>query len=311
MISERMFEWTMNVDKPCKFMSSEAHVKERLDTTFTNVCYFGSLILDVTKVNKVSMCRIITSNHLGHGSLNVCFTARVLNYRKGDIIPDVQIQIVQGQLSGISKYATVTIDKSPNNKVLVSGQTVPIMVGDKIRYNTNSNTINILGEILTPVTSAATYHIQGKIDSKVYNSLNNLITTIRDQEKELKGEKNKEFTDLLSAKSAGRKSGSAPVDGSVDIITFLEKAKDKNVDVDGYWKKDLSRSSVSLQFDVRDKPKNEEYISLTPMLALSEMLYQCYALRAGVIGLTDYYDKEKMEQASNIWVMMKKNKLIA
>ena len=72
MITDKMFEWTINVDKPCKFMSKESNVIDNLRETFNNTCYYGSLILEVLKVNRTSMCHIITSNHLAHGAINVC-----------------------------------------------------------------------------------------------------------------------------------------------------------------------------------------------------------------------------------------------
>jgi len=162
-----------------------------------------------------------------------------------------------------------------------------------------------LGEVLTPITKLPIYHIKGNLDSKIYNSLSNLINQVKEQENELKGNK---FIDLLSPKP-DRKSGSAAVDSRVNIISFLEKLKDKPIEVDLYWKKDLNNSADKLEFDVRKSIDTDEYIEVTPMISLSDMLYQCYATRSGLINLAKYYDdKEKMEQASNIWAMMKKIK---
>lgn len=310
MITDRMYEWTMNVEQPCKFLSSDSNVKDRLDKVFTKTCYYGSLILEVTKINKTSMCRIITSNHLAHGAINVCFTARVMIYRKGDIIPDVRIQIIDGQIVGVSEYATITLEKSANNKVLTNGQTIPVIVGDKILYNTNSNTVNVLGSILVPVTKNPVYHIKGQLDSKLYNTVSNLVDDLKSQDKPLKDDKSKHFIDLLNpkAKSTAKKGGAAALESTVNIVEILEKAKNKTIDIDGYWTKEPNQSADGLKFVIYKDAPSEEYINLTPIMAINEMLYQCYAIRDGIIKLGQSYDAEKMEQASNIWALMKKNK---
>jgi len=106
-----MYETTINLEHPCKFVSSDSNALKYLEDTYVNKCYYGAYILEISEVNKVSMCRIITSNHRANGVVNVCFTAKVLNYRRGDIIPDVKIEIKNGQIMGVSKYAVVSIEK--------------------------------------------------------------------------------------------------------------------------------------------------------------------------------------------------------
>jgi hypothetical protein len=313
MISERMYKTTINVETPCKFLASESNVKERLEQTFTNRCFYGALILEVLRVEKTSMCRIITSNHMANGVINVCFTARALNYRKGDIIPDVHIEITNTQVAGVSQYATITLEKSPNNRILVNGQTIPVIVGDKILYNTNSGTINIMGSILTPVTSTPIYHMSGTLDSKIYNTVSALIDSIKDQDKLLKTEQSKVFLDLLNpkVKVTTRKSGSAKLDNMLNIISTLEKAKNNSIEFDGYWQKEINQPAEDLMFTVTENPPTSgEFIDVTVMVGIQEMIYQCYALREGIIKLGETYDKERMAQLSNVWALMKKSKLL-
>ena len=86
------------------------------------------------------------------------------------------------------------LDKSPNHKILMNGQTIPIIVGDKVKYNTNSNTVNVLGTVLMPVMNNSTYYIEGKVDYKLYNTISFLIEKIKSQESKLKDTKVKEMT---------------------------------------------------------------------------------------------------------------------
>ena len=311
MISERMYKTTINVDKPCKFLASASNVKDRLDQTFTNRCFYGALILEVLRVEKTSMCRIITSNHQAGGVINVCFAARTLNYRSGDIIPDVHIEITNTQVAGTSKYATITLEKSPNNKILVNGQTIPVVVGNKILYNTNSSTINILGSILTPTTTAPIYHMSGTLDSKIYNTVNTLIESIKEQDKKLRTEQSKIFLDLLNPKVKTTKGGAAKLDNMLNIVNVLERAKGAPIDFDGYWQKDITQPADGLLFVVtEEEPVSGEFIDVTVLIGIQEMIHQCYALREGIIRLGETYDKEKMSQLSNVWTLMKKSKLL-
>tara|TARA_B110000908_G_C10266101_1_gene464110 strand:+ start:5982 stop:6923 length:942 start_codon:yes stop_codon:yes gene_type:complete len=313
MISERMYKTTINVEQPCKFLSSESNVKDRLDKTFTNRCFYGALILEVLRVEKVSMCRIITSNHRANGVINVCFTARALNYRKGDIIPDVHIEITNTQVAGTSQYAMITLEKSPNNRILVNGQTIPVIVGDKILYNTNSSSINIMGSILTPVIMSPIYHMSGTLDSKIYNTVSNLIDNIKEQDMMLKTEQSKIFLELMNpkVKSATKKGGAAKLDNVLNIITTLEKAKNVAIDFDGYWQKDITQPAEGLNFVVTEsEPSSGEFIDVTVVIGIQEMIYQSYALREGIIKLGQTYDKERMAQLSNVWTLMKKSKLV-
>ena len=315
MISERMYETTINVEHPCKFVSSDSNIKVRLEETFVNKCYYGSLILEILSINKTSMCRIITSNHNAMGTINVCFTAKVLNYKKGDIIPDAKIEIKAGQVIATSKYATITIEKSANTKILISGQTIPVIVEDKVLYNVNSSTINVLASILVPQTKFPVYHISGKLDSKIYNTVSNLIDKINQQTDKLKTQESKHFSSLLNSnlktKPVSKKGGAAKIENNINIIKLIDKSKVETIELEGYYQRDTSLGPDSLILNVNEKPPtNNEYINVTTVVGIQELLYDCYAIREGIINMGEFYDKENMEQASNIWTLMKKSKLL-
>lgn len=307
MISEKMYETTLNIDHPCKFIASEANAKRQVKDTFEGKCYYGSLILEVVSIDKTSMCRLITSNHNATGIVNVCFTARVINYRKGDIIVDAKIEIASGQVVATSKYAVITIIKSLNNKILTNGQTIPVRVEDRVLYNVNSNSINVEASILTPQIEAPIYHVVGTLDSKIYNTVSMLVDRIVQQEEELSTEESKKFATLMNPKQV--RGGASKMDKCVNIINLLNKVKTKSMDIDTYLQKDITSTiSLSVSSD-ENPPTNGEYIETTTVIAIQELLYNIYALREGIIDMGKYYDKEKSEQSSNIWALMKKSKL--
>lgn len=310
MISEKMYETTINLEHPCKFVSSDSNALKYLEDTYVNKCYYGAYILEISEVNKVSMCRIITSNHRANGVVNVCFTAKVLNYRRGDIIPDVKIEIKNGQIMGVSKYAVVSIEKSVNTKILTDGQIIPVVVGDKVLYNVNSSHINVLSSILVANTKSPIYHISGTLDSKIYNTVSNLIDKIREQDDELKTKESKHFVSMLSLKSKAR-GGAAKLDKIVNIVDVLDKAKNNPIEFEAFFSKDLNSSVDSLTFNVSEnRPSDDEFINTTLSIGIQEMIYQCYAIREGIINMSKFYDKEKMEQANNIWTLIKRSKLL-
>ena len=304
MIVQRMYKTTINVEHPCRFISNEGNIKARLEETFNGKCYYGAFVLNVASVDRTSMCRIITSNHMAQGAVNICFTASVLTYRKGDIIPDVVIEIKNGQVIGRSQYATVTIEKSANTKTLVNGQTIPVIVEDKVIYNTNSTSINVLGSVFVGIPNPQYFHISGTIDAKVYNTVSFLIDKIKEQAERLKTAESKHFTTLLSKKKV---TGGEikTIEGNINILEMLNKAKNNPIELEAFWQKDLSKAG-DLIFNAYTKVPTEDYVNLTMTLGIQEMLSDCYAIREGIIAMGEFYTKEKMDQAANIWTMITK-----
>lgn len=304
MESIHTIEHTINVTAPCLYVSNlEENVMNDLEETFVGKCYGGFYIIKINEINNISNCRSISSNVNGISVINVCFDALTMTYTEDDIIPSVKICISQSQIMGKTDRSLITFIASPNNNILEKNQIIPVRVGYRIHYKSFCKRINILGSILLPQTSATVYKLEGYLGKgDIYD---NYIKLIKEQESDLKSKESKFFIDLLNT----YKNKSANKD-SINIIDLIEKSKKDNVDIAGYWHKDLTQPSDSyLYIKQKNPPDENESIHITTKEAFKNMLHKAYAMRKGIIEMGKTYTPEMLEQSENVWTMMRRYKL--
>lgn len=303
----KYFEHTLNIKSPCTYVSNKRqNVLRDIEATFLNKCYGGYLITKIDDIVNMSQCRTVNSNQNAICIINVYFKALVRYYSINDIISNVRICISEGQICGIGDNIIVTFSNSPNNKILSNGQTVPVIVGNKIHYNTGSKNVNILGSILLPFTTTNVYKLTGMLDittQKTQNMFEEYLQLIKDQDKALNTPDAKKFTALLNSYEKTTKDG-------IELTKLIKDAFSKPVDVTGYWSKNLKTSSDECYYIKEKNNTNDEFIDIAVNEGFINMLKSCYSIRKGIIELSiTYKDTNMYEQADSVWELMKRNKL--
>ena len=304
----KQFTYTLNISSPCTYIANKQHnVMRDIQNTFVNKCYGGYFIIKIDDILNMSQCRTINSNQDAICIINVCFRALVKYYSPGDIIANVRICISEGQICGIGENVIVTFSSSPNNKILTNGQTIPVMIGNKVHYNIGSKNVNVLGSILLPETSTTTYKIVGTLDltsSKVQGTFGDIIKLIESQDSSLNESSTKKFISLMNS------SGNIIKKDGIDLVQFIKDNRNTSSDVTGYWQKNLKTSSSDCYYIKDQTGPNEGAIEITVNEAFLNMLNHCYSKRKGIIDLAKIYkDSQMYDQANNIWTLMERNKL--
>jgi phage host-nuclease inhibitor protein Gam len=305
MISNRDFEHNINVIAPARFVANK---KENVMTVLTDLlvgaCFKGVYILKIEEINKMSQCIIIPTNNNAHGSINVCFTASILTYKPGDVIPNVTVYTKEGHTFGKSQYATIAFMSKQINKSLVSGQIIPVLIGDTIKYHANS--INIIGSLLMCDVETVMYNIEGAITLRDYeNQVKPIIDEIESLDKAIHDNSVEFFSKLLYSYT---KPKTAPK--SIDLIKHIKSAAKTQVEMSGIWYRDLATKKedylISTVSKVADDVITLEVTTLTFVLTI---LQQCLSHRNALVDMAKTYTKEMIADNENIWTVIQRNKL--
>ncbi len=310
MFSKRILEDTLNIVNVFEFVANKyENIMYRLKETYENKCARGIYVVEVVKIIKSSDCEIISSNVDSIGVIHVIFEVIAKIYHKYDIISEVSVKINKGTHYGITPRVLCTFSKENSNKLLSEDMIIPVMLDNKIEYETNNERVNAFCTILQAFTVETVYYINGTLDPKHYNNFEIILDAIKEQDRELDKAKSKIFIDMLNCYS------NMPNKSNKDAVNLIEKITGSasiQINVTGYWERDKESDITDNMFIRRDKPPDDgEYVEIRTINAFADMLYQCYAYRQGIIDLTNTYsNKELFDKAKNIWEFIKRNQLI-
>ena len=307
MLRTRTFQETLNIKKPCQFVANKYdNVLSRLKTVYEKRCFRGTYIYKILEINRMSKCEIIASDLESSGIIHVEFIANILNVATGDVIAKTKVNISNDIIYTESEYSLCTLEKSHNNKVLINGQYIPIMVDYVGNYNTNTRLVNVFAKILLPLTTSPIYELVAPLESKQYSSLRPLIEQIEsfDERSLIKAEK---FSKLLS----GYKTFSDNKRNVVDIVQIVKKSSTEIVEVEGYWQKNLKQISISSNYmREKKKPEDGKYVTVKTGQAFADMLVLVIQMRRAAVQLSEIYDTPEMyNQAESLWSLMRENQL--
>ena len=303
MESIRKFQVTLEFNSPCLYISNkEENMMKDLNTMYKNKCYGGYYIININSILNSSYARTINTNPTCICIVNVCFEADILQYSIGGIIAKTQICIAEGQTCGVTDTTIIAFSKSATTQILSEGQIIPIRIGNKIDYKTNTDKVGILGSILLPQATATIYKLTGVLDLTNKNIFNSYLETIGKQEKRIKKESEK-FIKLLNSYKNTKNDG-------INIINIINDTKINPIDVTGYWSKNLKTNCHLCLYNKVSNINTQEYVETTLIDAFLSMIKECVNIRQGIIDLTNTYHNEKMyKQCENVWQLINRNKL--
>ena len=292
-------EYSVDTDQPCRFLSNKKdNILEKLKEEFEHKCFNGRLIIEILSISRTSMARSQLANNSGKATINILFNARTLAFPPKYIIPEAKIHLSNGQVLASSDTIYVSILKNPNNKILVNEQKAPIILDNTIKYNTGNTQVNAIGHLLMPLNTVTVYNINGFLTNKQYEQLISLLESIEEQDK-------KPFDKNISSYLASYKNTESK---GTDVIELIKKSKSNNVDVTGYWYRNLKNKPESTLYIKDTKYNNDSYIEVSPYEGFKEMLWEIFNMRNAMIGISNY-SSEDLSKSNNIWKLMNKNKL--
>lgn len=298
MLSTKVFDHTINCKHPVKYVSNlEDNVKKDLDSQMKNKVFNNCYIKDIKSIDKISGVRISNTNPECPGYLNVRFTAKIVTYCKGDIIPKTIIRIHDNQY--IAETDNISILLRPEiksiTKLLSTGQTIPVMLTGDATYASTNKKVTSVGTILMPNIKHNQYKIQGAINSALLTKLEPLVKLIEEQTPQLKGEAVEKISKLLSNKSKSTSKN------NIDIIELLKKKDSSTEDI---WSLD---SSALYHSPVVTKITEDTSVIHTNVFeAFKQLLTSIYMRRNAVIELSKY-SKEEWQSSIAIWKIMENN----
>ena len=296
-------ETSVEFNSGCTYMiNKETNIRRDIETHFLNRCFKSFYIIEILNITTGHAARIISTNTKATCILTVVFECLVKQYIKNGIVANVEICVSEGLRCGVNENLSVTFPQSTNNQILYQDQLVPVRIGDKVTYKPTAEKVAVLGSILLPLNETPVYKLTGLLKKPTF--IPNYIEMIRQQNNLLQKDNTSKFRKLLNSYNDVDNTGT-------DILIEIAKTKTQNIDVTGYWKKNLKADcDKCLYIHSTSPPPDGEFIELSVHKAFEEFLKSCFSERQGLIDLTKIYSDEKLfNQAETIWTLMKKNKL--
>jgi hypothetical protein len=302
-------EFTLNVAQPGKFLSNKRDgVLQALKTEIEGKCINGVYVTSIRSLNKISLCRLETTNDSAAGMINICMTVDFKTFSRDDIIADAIVHIQENRIICLGNEAIIAIDKSPNNKLLINGQKIPVIITtDTFDYYPGLTKVSMVGSILLPLLTTPVYRVTEPITDDIRTTLTERIDNIEAQSEALTTTKAQDIIKLLSSHTV---IDNSIVNGSVDIVKLIGTSKSKDIKVKGYWTKNLKAGadrSIYTHTTTAPGGKNS-YIKTETLDAFSTMLHHIYAFRKAIIEISNY-SKDSYDEASNVWRLMASTKI--
>lgn len=301
-------EFTINVAQPGKFLSNKKeNVLQELKSEIEGKCLNGVYVTSIRSLNKISLCRLETTNESASGMINICMTVDYKTFSQGDVIADTTVHIQENRIICIGKETIISIDKSPNNKLLVNGQKMPVIItANAFDYYPGRSHVTMIGSILLPLLTTPVYKISGTLTSVDMSSLSSLVDDIKAQDDYLLSTKAQDVIAMLSSYTTIDNSLGA---GYVDIVKLIG-VSNKDVKVKGYWTKNLKAGAdKSIYIHTTTSPNGRGgHINVDVLDAFHAMLHHVYAFRKAIIEISNY-SKDDYDSASNVWRLMTSTKI--
>ena len=332
MISEKIFEVTLNIKNPINFCANKSQqILLNLQEIYCGKCYKGAYITKIKSILNSSKCILESTNTSGDCIIDVQFLAEILTFNMWDIMVGIDITDVKGMVLG--KYggneknpqSIVTLEISKLTETLAKGQKIAIRV-IKTKYQPMQTNLSILGIPLSCDQRAPIYKLKGSLNQSMVVDFKPLYESIKSElilRNELIKNKRAElwfFESLLYSYRQPNKKDSQKIadwEGPIsvssqpeakNILSIIETViSGKDVSVSGYWSRTLTiyRSSPIVEM-YSTLPKDwEQPIVNEPHIAFVSFLQNILSFLTATRELVECYNtQELIDGHKNIWTVM-------
>lgn len=236
------FEYSIDVPNPCKFCTNKReNILTYLNENLVHTCFQGCMIMSIIDVSeqRTSLCRIITSNSTGYGNINFEFTANVLRYPRGIVVPKVRVETKEGLIFAKGEYITVDLSnkEGTSHRMLREGQYIPVIITNMI-YPNCSRSVTATGRLVTCANNVKYWRTEGTLTQKDVSELRRIVENTL-----IPLPNTKEYKFVSNILYSYRKEVQPPK-GTIDILDVIREGYDMR----GYWYKDLSIHQDSTLF---------------------------------------------------------------
>lgn len=235
----KLFSTSIDVKDPVEFCTNiDRHTLMEIRNRFKGTCYKGAYIVEVTRIVRISSCKICTTNLEGDGVVDVLFEGLVASLGRWDLVAGLRVRnknllyicdrgdlgearnvkIIATLIPTVSTASIIGNDGAPDGavakskadalQVLKIGQKITMRVSD-VRCNYMSKYITVVGSLFTCDTTSPAFRVEGDLTAADAARLAPVVDAIRAE---------------LVERNAALDSPSGPQRGaSRDMIWFIER----------------------------------------------------------------------------------------
>ena len=164
----------------------ETLIKNKLKDRYLNCCYEASLIIDITKIVRMSAIRM-SSRIDGGATIDVQFEAECLILTHGELVCCRVLGLHNNGMTAINDSAAIFVqnikDYAAAYKTIQIGNTIPVTI-KRVAYNVGRDKISANAHIYMPELTTNTYYeiMQGLSDEEI-EKLQKMVDAIKDLKK--------------------------------------------------------------------------------------------------------------------------------
>jgi hypothetical protein len=333
MLITKLITTTVNIQDAINYSANaKSTLMSILIRKFTNKCYDGSYIIEVTKIIEKSACRVQKTNLSGEGYVDVTFEVLASVINVGDIVTNCVIHKIDTCITCESNTDGAAIVAIPLNnniaKVVSVGQTLSVVV-IAVKYDPFKSKITIIGNPIECDKQNIVYKVEGRMSAIEHSSITDLCKKIHElyENRKLVLAANNASIDRMEHAIYPYKNiiPSADVEWikglkgptkyiatpDLDMENMLSLCTDPNYDYTGLWSRipSLVKSSPFVNKDIKPD-KSHVLVNSTPYNMALTTLNSIYKYAKYINETSVIYGKEsEYKKHLNIWMSMKLNAL--
>ena len=176
-------------------------IKNKLKERYVNCCYNASLILDISKIMRISAIRMAARLD-GGASVDVQFEAECLVLTHGELTCCKVLGLHNNGMTAINDFSTIFVrnekDYSAAYKTIQIGDVIPVII-KRVAYNVGRNKISAIAHIYMPeIKPNIYYEIMSGLEDGEIDKINQLYENVKDIKKKI-SQKDKNIVVLFKA----------------------------------------------------------------------------------------------------------------
>ncbi len=291
MISTEKIDYSFDVMQPCKFVADkERETMEVLRRELQGTCFQGSYIIDIKEIGAISLVRTINTDNKAPSSVNVSFTAVVIRYPRGSIVPSAIVHIGDkcAYAKSTSALISLTYPVPGTDKLLSEGLKVPILISGDCSYPTGSKHVTAEGSLLACKRDFDVLKVTGTLTESEHKRLAPLIKQLHDMEAPPSDKKAQMIAMMLHTRKDG------VMKSKVSSLETLANSVGESFD--GYWYRALDIRMDSFFVCRSDTPiEGQEPLALSAFQMLSSFLHDVMTRRMTMNIMSKEYTDDELE----------------
>jgi hypothetical protein len=338
MIKEQFktFNATVTVENVHEYgINPKEFLLNALNDEFAGKCYYGEYIIKVTNITRQNLCLINKTNIDGDAFVDVVFIAHILYIAAGDMLPAVEIKILDQAYLGRYQYSlenikiAVGVSAIPKREFRI-GWFLPVCISQTYKAPMK-DTNNVLGSLVCPkyfIDNNKTWRVPeelGKLElgeflPKIFGGIKAEIE-IRSQfdyaffenlfyaRKTTKQDEEASWQTYTGG-PVWRGPKAVPIAGKlVSALEFVNQViKGQSVNMAGVWTRPLEVHRSSPMF-MKLPDSTDGAVITSANVMMTEILTEIFEMLTLIRHMSMFYKKEIIEAQRGLWLIMEEMKI--